>query len=151
MINARMETITEKPAFRNALKKRRCLILANGFYEWKGEKGSKQPHYIYRPSEAPFAFAGLWEIWDKEAPPLKSCAIITTPAKGAVKDIHHRMPVILSSSYHDAWLDPELQNPNRILTILEEGMEKDMTYHPVSAKVNAAKNNDPACKDPIDI
>ena len=99
MINARVETLTSKPAFRAALKQRRCLIPADGFYEWLGKSGSKQPYFFHLPSGEPFAFAGLYEAWeDKEAPPgtgpYKSCTIITTEASDSVKDIHNRMPLI---------------------------------------------------------
>lgn len=148
MINARMETISEKPAFRAAFKKRRCLIPANGFYEWKGKAGNKQPYYITLPSDEPFAFAGIYEIWSKEEPPYKSCAIITTTASKSMQQIHHRMPVILKPEYHDAWLDPESDKP---IDILKDGMITEMKYHPVSTSVNKAGNNDPRCIDPIDV
>ena len=98
MINARSETVDAKPSFKNAFKKRRCLIPADGFYEWKGPKGSKQPVFITLTDGEPFGFAGLWEIWDdkgKAEEPLYTCTIITTEAGSVMKDIHHRMPVIL--------------------------------------------------------
>ena len=148
MINARMETIAEKPAFRAAFKKRRCLIPADGFYEWKGKAGNKQPYYITIPSGQPFVFAGIWELWDKEDPPYRSCAIITTAASKSVQAVHHRMPVILQPEYHEKWLDPDSIDP---LSILKDGMIKDMKYHPVPKRVNKAANNDPSCKDPIDL
>lgn len=148
MINARMETIAEKPAFRAAFKKRRCLIPANGFYEWIGKAGHKQPYYITIPSGEPFAFSGIWEIWDKEKPPYKSCAIITTSASNSIQAIHHRMPVILKPENHDAWLDPKEKNP---MDILKKGMVTEMKYHPVSTRVNKAGNNDESLLDPFDI
>jgi putative SOS response-associated peptidase YedK len=100
MINARVETITSKPAFRAAIKQRRCLIPANGFYEWSGKAGNKQPYYFCLPSNESLAFAGLWEVWkDKntaaETSPYKSCIIITTGASDSVRDVHDRMPLIL--------------------------------------------------------
>ena len=112
MINARSESIAEKPSFRNAFKKRRCLILADGFYEWKGEKGRKQPMFITLPDRKPFAFAGLWETWKKDDQELtyKSCTIITTQASESIRDIHHRMPVILKPPAYKSWLDPGNQN-----------------------------------------
>ncbi len=149
MINARIETVAEKPAFRNAFKKRRCLIPANGFYEWKGGDGHKQPYYITIPSDEPFAFAGLWESWDKEEPVYKSCTIITTESSRSVQDIHNRMPVILKSENHDKWLDPEIQDPKELMAVLQEGMIQDMKYHPVSTKVNSVKNNGQSCIEPL--
>jgi len=155
MINARAETVAEKPSFRNAFKKRRCLIPADGFYEWKGEKGNKQPYYITGPSEGPFAFAGLWEEWtDKKSDHdlvYKSCTIITTPARGSVREIHHRMPVVLSPGFHEKWLNADTQDPKTLKIILQEGRVHDFKYHPVSKRVNAVKKNDPNCIEPIDI
>ncbi|MCK7513340.1 MAG: SOS response-associated peptidase [Desulfobacterales bacterium] len=123
MINARVETVTSKPAFRAALKQRRCLIPADGFYEWFGKSGSKQPYYFHLPSGEPFAFAGLYEIWeDKEAPPeagpYKSCTIITTEASESVKDVHNRMPLILKPEAYDEWLDPSNKEPAKIEELL---------------------------------
>ncbi|MFO8233153.1 MAG: SOS response-associated peptidase [Longimonas sp.] len=99
MINARMETVSSKPGFRDAFRKRRCLIPADGFYEWKGPKGDKQPFFITLPDEKPFAFAGLWETWrdkDREDELYRSCSIITRDASECLKDIHDRMPAVLS-------------------------------------------------------
>jgi putative SOS response-associated peptidase YedK len=112
MINARMETVSSKPSFRDAFKKRRCLILADGFYEWKGEKEQKQPFFITLPDEKPFTFAGLWEIWrDKENEDniYISCTIITREASESLKDIHDRMPAILPPDTYEAWLNQENQ------------------------------------------
>ena len=119
MINARVETLASKPAFKTALKHRRCLIPANGFYEWKGKAGSKQPYYICLPSDEPLAFAGLYEIWeDKEAlphaGPNKSCTIITTEASDSIKDIHDRMPLILKPEAYYEWIDPGNKEPDKI-------------------------------------
>jgi putative SOS response-associated peptidase YedK len=149
MINGRIETVAEKPAFKNAFKKRRCLILADGFYEWQGKEGNKQPYYISIPSDEPFAFAGLWESWDKEEPVYKSCTIITIESSGPVQEIHHRMPVILKPENHDKWLDPKIQASKELMAILQEGMIRDMKYHPVSKRVNKAENNDKRLLDPI--
>ncbi len=143
MINARAETVSEKPAFRSAFKKRRCLILADGFYEWKGEKGNKQPMFITLPDETPFAFAGLWEIWNRKGEldePLVSCTILTTEASPAIKGIHHRMPVILKSELYEDWL-----NPGKPITdldnILADSIHTDFKFRPVSKAVNSVKNN----------
>lgn len=154
MINARAETVASKPSFRNAFKKRRCLIPANGFYEWKGDKGNKQPYYVFMPSGEPFAFAGLWETWtDKEngeESVYKSCAIITTSASGAIREIHHRMPVILDPKFHEKWLNAQIQDPKKLEIILQKGLIHDMKYYPVSKLVNSVKNNDPNCIKPAD-
>lgn len=149
MINARAETVSKKPAFRKAFKKRRCLIPANGFYEWKGDKGNKQPYYVSIPSGEPFAFAGLWETWtDKERGEesvYKSCTIITTSASETIREIHHRMPVILDPKFHEKWLSVEIQDPKKLEIILQKGLIHDMKYYPVSKLVNFVKNNGPNC------
>lgn len=154
MINARVETVSSKPSFRNAFKNRRCLIPANAFYEWKGEKGNKQPYYVYIPSGEPFAFAGLWETWtDKETDDesvYKSCTIITTGASHSIRELHNRMPVILDRKVYEKWLDVEMQDPKELETILREDIVHDMKFYPVSTLVNSVKNNDPNCIKPID-
>jgi putative SOS response-associated peptidase YedK len=154
MINARAETVASKPAFRNAFKKRRCLIPADGFYEWKGEKGHKQPFYISIHSGKPFAFAGLWETWinkeNDEESVYKSCTITTTAASESVREIHHRMPVILDPDFYEKWLNIEIQDPKELEIILKDGVIHDMKYYPVSTLVNSVKNNDPNCIKPID-
>ena len=154
MINARAETVADKPAFRNAFKKRRCLIIADGFYEWKGKEGHKQPYYITIPSGKPFAFGGLWETWHNkegdEESVYRSCTIITAAASESLKNLHHRMPVILLPEYHDRWLNPETQDPKELRDILKDGSIRDMQYYPVSKHVNSPKNNDPTCIEPID-
>jgi len=107
MINARSETVDSKPAFRAAFEKRRCLIPAGGFYEWMGKKGRKQPMYITTPDEAPFGFAGMWEVWDGKGTveaPLYTCTILTTAASGSIGDIHNRMPVILKPEAYQDWI-----------------------------------------------
>ncbi|MBU4332790.1 SOS response-associated peptidase [Patescibacteria group bacterium] len=142
LINARRETVAEKPAFRAAFKKRRCLIPANGFYEWREKDGKKQPYYITLPSDDPFAFAGLWETWDKEDPPYKSCLLITTAAAESVQPIHNRMPVILKPEYYEKWLDPDAKDPKEILS---GGMFTEFKFYPVSKRVNSAVWNEPGC------
>ncbi len=154
MINARVETVTSKPAFRAAFKQRRCLIPANGFYEWKGRAGSKQPYFFHLPSEEPFAFAGLWEVWESrdeppEAGPYKSCTIITTDASEAVKDIHNRMPLILTPEFFKDWLDPENKQPDRIEQIMKSGFVSDLKCYPVSKLVNQVGNNRKECMEPL--
>ncbi len=151
MINARAETVAEKPSFRNAFAKRRCLIVADGFYEWKGAKDDKQPYYFTLPDDSLFGFAGLWEVWKgaDDSREYRSCAIITTAASESVGDIHHRMPVILRPEMHAAWLVPSTRRPDQLKQILSEGFFSQLVHHPVSRQVNATRNNDPACIHPI--
>ena len=151
MINARSESIAEKPSFRNAFKKRRCLILADGFYEWKGEKGHKQPMFITLPDKKPFAFAGLWESWnnkDTEEAVYKSCTIITTRASESIRDIHHRMPVILKAAVYEHWLEPANQNITELEGILKDDICTEFISYSVSKQVNSTRNNDPSCVEP---
>ena len=154
LINARAETVAQKPSFRAAFKRRRCLIVADGFYEWQGEKGSKQPYFIALPSKQPFAFAGLWETWkSKEAsdsdPLYKSCTILTTAASESLQQIHHRMPVILQPEAYEKWLDPELQEPDQLEVVLQNCHVRKMQYYPVSKLVNRVQNNSPTCINPL--
>jgi putative SOS response-associated peptidase YedK len=152
MINARVETVATKPSFREAFKKRRCLIPADGFYEWRGRKGEKQPMFITLPDKSPFAFAGLWETWqDKQNPDLlyRSCTIITRQAAGALKELHHRMPVILNSGAYAQWLDPDNTKADSLSEILHDQSLTDLVFYPVANQVNAARNNDPSNIKPI--
>ena len=143
LINARVETITEKPSFRNAFKKQRCLILANGYYEWQGTKGNKQPYFITTTKEKPFGFAGLWDTWkDKtDGTTIQSCTIITTSACQQIAHLHHRMPIILDTEFHERWLDPGLHDKDELLGILEMGNIEEFRFHPVSKEVNSTRNN----------
>ena len=138
MINARAETVAEKPSFRDAFRKRRCLIIATGFYEWKTEKGRKQPMFITLPNNQPFAFAGLWEIWIKNGgrhSSYKSCTIITTKASQSFSVIHHRMPVILKPDYYENWMDIDIRKVADLKAILKRGLIKELRSQPAS-KVN---------------
>ncbi|MGE5655557.1 MAG: SOS response-associated peptidase [Actinomycetota bacterium] len=150
MINARVETVAEKPAFRNALKQRRCLVLADGFYEWQQQGKQKQPYYFQVNQGEPFAFAGLWETWQSpEDERIVSCTLITTVANDKVQPIHDRMPVILSPESYDAWLDPSLKEPQAVLSLLvPEPVEKMKTY-PVSQGVNNPSFDRPDCIQPL--
>lgn len=155
MINARAETVASKPAFRAALKHRRCLIPANGFYEWRGKPGKKQPYYIHLPSGEPIAFAGLYEIWeDKEAPPgagpYKSCTIITVDASESVREIHNRMPLILKPEVYDEWLDPDNKETESIEELLKTGYLEKLEFYPVSNLVNKVGNNSKECMAPLE-
>ncbi|MGD9057843.1 MAG: SOS response-associated peptidase [Desulfobacterales bacterium] len=152
MINARAETVAEKPSFKNAFKKRRCLIIADGFYEWKGPKGRKQPMLITLPDKKPFAFAGLWETWRKNDPqtPYRSCTIITTEASPSIRDIHHRMPVILKPEVYRRWLDPENEDITDLKRIIKTESLSELISYPVSKQVNSTRNNDASIIEPID-
>jgi len=156
MINARGETVAEKPAFRAAFKRRRCLVPADGYYEWKkpaGGKGKsnsggkKQPYYITMADDRPFAFAGLWEYWEGASAegPIESCTIITTDANQRTAEIHDRMPVILHEDDYELWLDPELQEKKPLLPLLKPYASDEMQATPVSTHVNNPRNDDPRC------
>ena len=147
MINARSETAPEKPSFRRAFRGRRCLIPADGFYEWKREEGGKQPYYFRMQDGYPFAFAGLWESWDKGDGTLRTCTILTTRANPVLEGIHDRMPVILPHDAYNAWLDPDADREELgELTIPYPG--DDLEAYPVSRFVNSPRNNDERCIEP---
>jgi putative SOS response-associated peptidase YedK len=145
-INARSETVAEKPSFRRAFKKSRCLMLADGFYEWRKENGGKQPYYVWMKNGGPFAFAGLWESWNKdEGGGIHSCAIITTDANDLMTEIHYRMPVIMPPEYYELWLDPAVREPEELLPLLEPFPAADMEAYPISLRVNSPSNDGPDC------
>jgi len=153
MINARAETVDQKPSFRTAFKKRRCLIPADGFFEWKGSKGRKQPYYLTLPDQRPFGFAGLWEQWrdpQSESPVYKSCAIITTTASKSVQPVHHRMPVIITPAKYNRWLDPDCEDPTELKDILANWIETELVAVAVNPQVNSARHNDPANIKPLE-
>ena len=148
MINARAETAPEKPSFRRAFRERRCLIPADGFYEWQRTNGAKQPYYIRMKEGHPFAFAGLWESWkDDDGPEVRSCTILTTKPNALTAEIHDRMPVILPPGSYDAWLDPEAER-DELYGLLAPYPEDEMEAYPVSRFVNSPSNNDPRCIEP---
>lgn len=147
MINARSETAHEKPSFRSAFKRRRCLIPADGFYEWRKELDGKQPFYITTEGAEPFAFAGLWESWEDGEGEVRTCAILTTEANETMREIHHRMPVILPAELRDAWLDEEADK-EELLAMLEP-YSGAMEAYPVSRFVNRPTNDDPRCVEPV--
>lgn len=154
LINARVETVATKPSFRDAFKKRRCLILADGFYEWTGRKGAKQPMLITLPDQAPFAFAGLWEIWQNQQNPIEiyqSCTMITREAIGVVKKLHHRMPVILKPEAYTAWLTLKNPKTDLLCDLLNTKSISDLVFHPVSRQVNSVRYNDPTNIKPVQI
>jgi putative SOS response-associated peptidase YedK len=151
MINARAESLAAKPTFRTAYRSRRCLIPADGFYEWQqrpdGGRGKKQPYYIHRPDGHPFAFAGLWESWTKAAggPTIESCTIVTTEANAALRDLHDRMPVVLAPADYALWLDPGVVEPAALSHLLAPCSEDELVAEPVTTHVNRVANDDPKC------
>ena len=150
LINARSETIAEKPSFRSAFKNRRCLIPATGFYEWKRQDRIKQPFYIRMRDTHPFAFAGLWEHWEGgEKEVINSCTILTTDPNDLMRDIHNRMPVILSPDNYDMWLDPANTRAAMLQPLLGPYPSDKMEVYPVSIYVNKPQNDDTRCIEPV--
>jgi putative SOS response-associated peptidase YedK len=162
LINARAETVSEKPAFRRAFAKRRCLLPADGYYEWQpsagGGKGTpKQPYFIHRADGQPLAFAGLYELWrDKERPDddpaawLWSATIITTSAPDELGRIHDRMPMIIDPARWTDWLDPDSTDPNHLRALLVPAAASKLASYPVSTAVNSVRNNGPDLIEPVE-
>ena len=151
-INARLETVAKSPTFRHSFSNKRCLIPADGFYEWEPPEQGRHPHWIYRADGHPTVFAGIWAArFDDEAQAWhRSCAIVTTTAAGPVAPIHDRMPLILHRETWDQWLDRDLTDPNTVLG-LTSGIDPDeMMEHQVSRKVNSVKNDGPDLRQPSD-
>ncbi len=148
-VNARGETIATKPAFRSAFKKRRCLVLADGYYEWKAEGKVKIPHLYEIDGGKPFAFAGLWETWygeDQNSPPLESCTLVTTEANSLARQMHDRMPVILEAKDYDRWLNPKLQNAGELASLIAQFPAERMQERALgSTFVNNARHEGPEC------
>lgn len=151
LINARSETLHEKPSFRTAFKRRRCLIPATGFYEWgKGEGKTKQPYYIHLADNQVFAFAGLWETWSSpDGDMVETCTIITTEPNDLIRPLHHRMAVILDPEDYDLWLSPDELPPMALMPLLNSYPQETMRYHPVSPMVNNVRNDSPECIKPL--
>ena len=148
MINARSETVATKPSYRSAFKNRRCLILADGFFEWEKTSDGKQPYYIRMEDGSPFAFAGLWESW-KNGSEIRSSTIITTDPNDLLGEIHNRMPVILHPEDYEMWLDPEFDEKEPLTTLLKPYPASEMEAYPVSRRVNRPSNNQPECLEPV--
>jgi putative SOS response-associated peptidase YedK len=144
LINARAETLTEKPSFRTAFRRRRCIIPANGYYEWMPTGGRKLPHYIRPTGDELFGFAGLYEHWQGPEGPLHSCTIITTESNALLRPIHARMPVILPVDAYAHWLDPDVPEPGTLAALLKPAAAERMIAFPVSLRVNNVKNDEPA-------
>ena len=148
LINARSETVTEKPSFRSAYAKRRCLIPADGFYEWKKGKGKepKQPFRIAFPDDATFAFAGIWERWqDAQGNFVKSCAIMTMKSSDQIADIHHRMPVILKPTNEASWIDSSTEDAGTLQQLLQPYDQTEMDAYEVATLVNSPRNDTVDC------
>jgi len=159
MINARAENLADKPAYKRAFRKRRCLVPADGFYEWRRDpSGRKQPMYVHRADGEPMAFAGLWELWrpdrdegdasDGDGEVVRTCTIVTGAANEAVAPVHDRMPVLLPPSAWDAWLDPDNDDVESLGRLLVPASASLLALHPVSTRVNAVRNDDPHLVDP---
>ena len=152
MINARAETLAEKPSFRNAYRRRRCLILSDGFYEWQQNPAAKgkQPVFIRFKDRHPFAFAGLWEIWNSpDGSEIRSCTIITTQPNAHLQPIHNRMPVILPRDAYQAWLIPEERTPEKLNYLLVPYPSEEMVAFPVSKMVNSPQVDSPDLIKPL--
>lgn len=152
LINARAETVAEKPAFRTAFRQRRCLVVADGFYEWQQQedKKQKQPYYFRLNDGCPFAFAGLWERWqDANGEEIESCTLLTTEPNELMRPIHNRMPVILDPKDYDLWLDPEVKKPELLQPLLHPYSTEEMTAYPVSKAVNKPSNDTAECIESI--
>ncbi len=156
LINARAETVWVKPSFRNAIRYRRCLVPANGFYEWKAAtagartRAPKQPYYFELETQPLFAFAGLWEVWsDREGGELFTFTILTRPANQFMKEYHHRMPVILNPKDEAAWLDTSIYQPMDLDPIIRRAAPQ-LSARPISRRINSITNDDAACLGPLE-
>jgi putative SOS response-associated peptidase YedK len=145
-INARGETIAEKPMFRDAFRHRRCLLPADGFYEWKRSGSVKQPWRFVMSDREPFAIAGIWDIWTRSVQPQETCAIVTTAANELMAQVHDRMPVIIAPGDYEAWLDPSNPQPQALLVPFPS---EEMNAYRVSTRVNNARNEDPGLIEPL--
>lgn len=149
-INARAESLADKPAFRDAFERRRCLVPADGFYEWEKTPHGKQPVYVKPRHGGVFAFAGLWERWlGAGTGPLESFTVVTTDANDLVRPVHDRMPAILEPADYDRWLDPAHRDPGGLTALLRPYPADRMTLYPVSRYVNDPNNEGPACVEPL--
>lgn len=164
LINARAETLAEKPSFRRAFARTRCLIPADGFYEWAavpvaGAKPRKQPYYVHARDDAPLALAGLWETWkvpeasDLSTPDgwLRTCTIVTTDANAVLAPVHHRMPVVLERSVWDEWLDPDVDDVGSLQRLLRPASDDLLELHAVGTEVNGSRANGPGLVEPVDV
>jgi putative SOS response-associated peptidase YedK len=150
MINARAETLAEKPSYKQALLRRRCIVPSDGFYEWQQEGGQRQPVYIHRKDDALFGFAGLWDEWRQDdGAPLRTCTIITVGPNELMAPIHNRMPAILRPEDEALWLDPSTRDLNALLHVLQPYPATELEAYPVSRHVNSPAADDPSCLLPV--
>ncbi|ALX48977.1 SOS response-associated peptidase [Lentibacillus amyloliquefaciens] len=149
MINARSETAHEKPSFKRLMSRKRCLIVADSFYEWRRDGNEKQPKRIRLENRGLFAFAGLWDKWEQDGKKLFTCTILTKEANGFMQDIHHRMPIILPKDKQDAWLEAGEQSPEEAHHFLRSLEIENLRAYDVASYVNSAKNNDEDCIAPL--
>lgn len=153
LINARGETVHEKPAFRQPFRHRRCVVPASGFYEWKPTENGKQPHWIHPADRDLFGFAGLWDVWSDgdNGGTITSFTILTTEANETMKPLHDRMPVILDRDDYDTWLDPDNSDVETLRELLDPSPENAVEFYAVSAAVNNPGYDEPACVEPITV
>jgi putative SOS response-associated peptidase YedK len=152
MINARSETAATKPAFRDALKSRRCLIPADGFYEWLRTEKAKQPYCFEVNGGELFAFAGIWDRWKgASGKAIETCSILTTTPNAVISPIHDRMPVILHPDNYDVWLDPGMTNVSAASELLKPYDARLMRCYPVSTRINHVANDDEECSRPVEL
>jgi len=144
-INARIETAAEKPTYRTSFKHRRCLIPADGFYEWKVVDGRKVPHHIRMRDGGPFALAGLWDHWEGDGECLESCSIIVMPANKVMTPLHDRMPAIIAPADYDLWMDPRITDKIEIMRCLDSAPSSQLITYPISPWVNSPKHDDERC------
>lgn len=149
LINARAETVTEKPSFRDAFSRRRCLVPMEGFYEWARRGDSKRPFYFHMKDGEPFAVAGLWEAWEGDGGVLETCTLLTTEANGLLSRYHDRMPVILTPEHYDLWPDSNVRSNERLLPLLRPYAPEEMTAYAVSTLVNSPSTDSPRCVAPV--
>jgi putative SOS response-associated peptidase YedK len=150
LINARLETLTDRPAWKRPLRERRCLIFADGFYEWRRQGAARHPYHFSLAGGRPFAFAGLWDRrFTRGGPPLESCAIVTGPPNEAVAPIHDRMPVILAPDSYGEWLHPGERDPAALIRLLRAASPGDLKCRAVSSRVNSVRNDDASLLEPL--
>jgi putative SOS response-associated peptidase YedK len=148
LINARAETVTTKPAFRAAYARRRCLVLADGYYEWMAAPGGKRPHRICLRGGQPFTLAALWERWDRGPDPLETCTLLTTVASPALSRIHDRMPVVIAAAARERWLSSGVADPD-LPALLNSACEEEWLAYEVSTRVNRPTQDVPECIEPL--
>ena len=150
MINARCETVAEKPSFRDAIAKRRCLVPMCGYYEWQGDKKARQPFYVHLEDKRPFAVAGIWERWRGTDGEVETVSLLTQEATERMARLHHRMPVMVPRERFDEWLNPDLRDPGLLVSFYNQGALDGLTWYAVDSVVNNARNDVPECIAPLD-